>query len=63
MEGTGLIVGMSVLTVGSAVAQKIFSSVGKMDEAQYLDMATKSALAVTALTVFARVMQAIGGLG
>jgi hypothetical protein len=59
----GLIIGMAVATVASAVTQKIFSSVGKMDEAQYLDLATKSGLTVTALTVFAKVIKAIAGLG
>ena len=36
-----VIITMSTLTVASAVAQKVFSSVGKNDEAQYLDLATK----------------------
>lgn len=59
----GLIIGMAVTTVASAVAQKLFSSVGKMDEAQYLDLATKSGLVVTSLTAFAKVVKAIAGLG
>lgn len=58
-----IIIGMAVLTVGSAVTQKIFSSMGKIDEAQYLDLATKSGLAVTALTIFAKVIKALGSLG
>lgn len=59
----GIIVGMAVATVASAITQKIFASVGKTDEAQYLDLATKSGLAVTALTVFASVIKAISRLG
>lgn len=39
-----VIITMSTLTVASAVAQKIFSSVEKNDEAQYLDLATKAGL-------------------
>lgn len=59
----GIIIGMAVATVASAIMQKIFTSVGKTDEAQYLDLATKSGLAVTALTVFASVIKAISKLG
>ena len=59
----GMIIGMAVATIASAVTQKIFSSVGKMDEAQYLDLATKSGLVVTSLTAFAKVIKAISGLG
>jgi hypothetical protein len=59
----GLIIGMASLTVGSAVAQKIFSSVGKMDEAQFLDLATKSGLVITSLTAFGKVIKALAGLG
>ncbi len=61
--GNTIIIGMAVATVASAVTQKIFSSVGKMDEAQYLDLATKSGLAITALSVFAGVIKAIIKLG
>lgn len=53
----------AVETIASVVTQKIFSSVGKMDEAQYLDLATKSGLVVTSLTAFAKVIKAIAGLG
>jgi hypothetical protein len=59
----GLIIGMATITVASAVTQKIFSAVGKMDEAQYLDLATKSGLVVTSLTAFAKVVKVIAGLG
>ncbi|HHX70872.1 MAG TPA: hypothetical protein GX708_22825 [Gallicola sp.] len=58
-----LIIGMAVATIGSGVTQKIFSSLGKMDEAQYLDLATKCGLAVTSLTAFAKVIQALSKLG
>jgi len=61
--GTAIIIGMATLTVGSAVTQKIFSSVGKIDEAAMLDLATKSGLAITALTVFTKVIKVIATLG
>ena len=61
--GTGIIIGMASATVASAVMQKIFTSVGKSDEAQMLDFATKCGLVVTAVTVFASVVKAIKGLG
>lgn len=59
----GIIIGMAITTVASGVIQKIFSSLGKMDEAQYLDLATKSGLVVTALSVFAKVVKSIASLG
>lgn len=58
---TTIIVGMTSVTVISAVAQKIFSAVGKNDEAQYLDLATKAGLATTSLTIFAGFIKAIVG--
>jgi hypothetical protein len=54
---------MTTITVGSAVAQKVFSSVGKVDEAQYLDLATKAGLGATALSIFASLIKAIANLG
>ena len=60
---TTTIVTMTSITVISAVAQKIFSSVGKSDEAQYLDLATKAGLATTALTIFASFIKSIVLLG
>lgn len=59
----GIIIGMASVTVGSAVAQKIFTSVGKSDEAQYLDLATKAGLAITALTIFASFLRSMSRLG
>jgi hypothetical protein len=61
--GTVLIIGMATATVASAVVQGIFNGVGKQTESQYLDLATKSLLAVTAVTVFAKVIKAIASLG
>lgn len=60
---TGVIVTMSSITVASAVAQKVFSSVGKVDEAQYLDLATKAGLGATALGIFTSLIKAIISLG
>ena len=61
-NGIAIIIGMSVVTVGSGVTQKIFESLGKSSEASYLDLATKSLLAVTALTIFAGVIRTLGTL-
>ena len=61
-NGIAIIIGMSVITVGSGVTQKIFESLGKSSEASYLDLATKSLLAVTALTIFAGVIRTLGTL-
>lgn len=60
---TGIIITMTSVTVASAVAQKVFSSVGKVDEAQYLDLATKAGLGATALGIFAGLIKAIANLG
>lgn len=60
---TSVIITMTTITVGSAVAQKVFSSVGKVDEAQYLDLATKAGLGATALSIFASLIKAIANLG
>ncbi len=59
---TGIIIGMATATVASGVTQMIFNSMGKTNEAQMLDLATKSGLVVTALSVFAKVVKAIAGL-
>jgi hypothetical protein len=59
----GIIIGMAAITVGSGVAQRIFNSLGKQDEASYLDLATKSGIAVTALSLFAKFISALGKLG
>lgn len=56
MGGIATIITMSVATIGSAIAQKILNSLGRQDEAQYLDLAVKCGLAVTALAVFAQVI-------
>jgi hypothetical protein len=61
--GTGIIIGMAVATVASAVCQGIFSSVGKQTEAQYLDLATKSGLAATAIGIFVKALSALKSLG
>ncbi|HYE12241.1 MAG TPA: hypothetical protein VEF53_18885 [Patescibacteria group bacterium] len=57
--GTVVVIGMATATVASAITQGIFTSVGKQIEAQYLDLATKSGLAVTCLTIFAQVIKAL----
>lgn len=56
---TKVIITMTVITVCSGVAQKVFASVGKADEAQYLDLATKAGLGSTALSIFAGLIKTI----
>lgn len=60
---TSIIIGMAVATVATGITQKILDSLGKTTESQYLDFATKSGLAVTALTTFATVVKALTRLG
>jgi hypothetical protein len=60
--GTSVIVGMAVATVASAVTQGILQSTGKQTEAGYVDLATKSGMAVTALTIFAKFVKTLSGL-
>lgn len=57
-----VIIGMASATIVSAVTQKIFMSVGKVDEAQYLDLATKAGLATTALTIFSSFIKQVASL-
>lgn len=59
---TGIIVGMAVATVVSAVTQGILQAAGKQTEAGYMDLATKSGLAVTALTIFTKFIKTVAGL-
>jgi len=62
-SGTAVIIGMATATVASAIVQGIFSSMGKQVESSYVDMVCKSCLAVTAITVFTKVIKAITMLG
>jgi len=59
----GIIVGMLVATVGSSVAESIMSSAGKLDEAKYLNWATKAGMGCTALGVFVKLVKTLGSLG
>lgn len=52
--GIATIVTMTVITVGSAVAQKVLEGAGKTSESQMMDLATKAGIATTALVVFAK---------
>lgn len=61
--GTGVIIGMAVATIASAICQGIFTSVGRQTEAQYMDLATKSGLAATAVGIFVKAISAIRTLG
>lgn len=62
-SGVVLIIGMASLTVASGITEKILNSVGKMDAAQYMDISSKSLLALTALTSFVKFIQALKTLG
>lgn len=61
--GTVAIVGMASVAIGSAISQVILNGMGKAPEAQFVDLAGKSILAIAALVYFAKVMKAIIGLG
>lgn len=54
-----IVIGMAVVTVGSGVSQIILKSLGKIDESQMMDFATKCLLVVTACTAFASAIKAI----
>jgi hypothetical protein len=58
--GVATIITMGVATIASAITQKILISVGRSDEAQYLDLAVKCGLAITALTIFGQVVAKLG---
>lgn len=57
--GNAIIIGMGVLAIGAGVVGSILGSVGKMTEAQYLDLASKSMLATTAIGCFAKFISTI----
>lgn len=59
----GIIITMAVITVGSAVTEKILEAAGKNQAAQYMNLATISGLAGTALTIFAGAIKALRLLG
>lgn len=61
--GTSFIVGMAVAAVASAVTEKILLAAQKPDAAGYLDLTTKSGLAITALTVFTKFIKVLITLG
>lgn len=61
--GTAIIIGMASLTVVSSIAEGVLSSVGKMPEAQYMQIASKSLLIVTCVTLFAKALKALATLG
>lgn len=63
MGTIAVVIGMTVASVGSSIAQKLLTGAGKGDEAIMVDLTVKSALVVTALTQFARAMKALGMLG
>lgn len=58
-----MIVGMATGVVASAITQSILNSFGKQTEAQYVDFATKGAIGITALGVFARLIKSLVSLG
>lgn len=60
---TGVIIGMSVITVSGAVAERTLISVGKVDEAQFLSLAVRSGIGATAIAIFATLIKAISNLG
>lgn len=59
----GIIIGMAALTVASAITEGILGSVGKMTEAQYMSIASKSLLIVTSVTLLTKALKALSSLG
>lgn len=59
----GVLITMAVLTVGSSVTEKILEAAGKTQAAQYVNIATLSGLASTALGIFATAIKALRALG
>ena len=60
---TSVIIGMAVATVASAITEKILEACGKQNAAMYLQIATVSGLAVTALSIFAKFVKQLSTLG
>lgn len=58
-----VIVSMAIGAVASAVTQGILKSFGRETEAQYVDFATKGAIGITALGVFAKLLKTLMSLG
>jgi ABC-type lipoprotein release transport system permease subunit len=58
-----MITGMAIGVVASAITQSIMNSFGKQTEAQYVDFATKGAIGITALGVFAKLIKSLVSLG
>jgi len=52
----GVIVTMIAIAVGSSVGQSILNSQGKQSEAQYVDLAAKSIISATALSLFGKLL-------
>lgn len=63
MSGIALIIAMSSITIGSGVTEKILTQTGKVDQAQYLSIATTSGLAGTALVSFVTFVKHLSSLG
>jgi hypothetical protein len=58
-SGVILVIGMASVTVAGGITEKILNSIGKIDAAQYMDIAVKSGLAITAITTFVKVIQSL----
>lgn len=61
--GTGIIIGMASLTVGSMVLEAILKKGGRIDEASYVSMTTTALMGITALTTFVKLVKVIKSLG
>lgn len=62
-SGVILIIGMASITVAAGVTGKILEGLGKTTEAAYLDLATKSGLALTAVGGFVKFIGTLAKLG
>ena len=59
----GVIITMASITIGSAITQAILNGSGKMDEAKFMDIATKAGLGATAVAIFGSFIKSVRSLG
>lgn len=58
----GLIIGMTGIGVGTAVAEKVLNSIGKTDLANFVSIAGLSGLGLTAVGLICKLLQSLSTL-
>jgi hypothetical protein len=61
--GTKIIITMAIITVGSAVTEKILIGIQKNDAAQILNFTTICGLGATGLGIFTKFIKTLASLG